>query len=86
VTGNVVTATSSASIAKNSTETVTATCTGGGILLGGGFSTSDLGFNANLLESAPTTAGADGVWTVEVENTGTSSISPTVTAYVVCSK
>ena len=86
MTGAIVSTTSSTAIAKNSTETVTATCAGGGILLGGGYTTTYLGFSAAVIESAPTTAGANGVWTVEVENSGSSSLSATVTAYANCSK
>jgi len=65
---------------------VTATCTGNGILLGGGFSVSNTS-SIVVLESAPTTGGVNGTWSGEVVNNSSfSSESPTVTVYAVCSK
>jgi hypothetical protein len=66
---------------------VTASCTGGGILLGGGYSITPTTDEVYAVESAPTAAGANGTWTVIVYNAQfSSSESPTVTAYANCSK
>jgi hypothetical protein len=59
--------------------TVTATCTGGSRLVGGGYTTNQLGVNYFVSQSAPSATSVNGTWTVSIDD-GT-CVNCTVTVY-----
>jgi hypothetical protein len=67
------------------TGTATATCTGGQVLIGGGYTTSGVGTALadflHVITSAPSATTIDGTWTVSALS---GTVGATLTAFALC--
>jgi hypothetical protein len=63
--------------------TVTASCTGGSTLVGGGYTTTGIA-NFNVFQSSPSTNPLNGTWTVRIDDGN--ALNTTVQAFALCAQ